>query len=321
MKHKMMIAMCCILLLYALTGCQLALENAGTDTYEDRLAGIFVTTQHLDLFDMEGYLNDSLKGFQGGNIIVDGDIQKYQGRLYAALRTRTLTNEETGETSKIEDYAFPVDGISCFVATVPAIEGRGGYRTSISDPAISNGRMDIHVGDETNSTTLEGTIYVSPTGRDITYYLNPVYQSADGNVYVTTGQGISASGMASEGAFMSQTMDAATTVTENGKTKAESISIKLSISVMFPPEKTVILQMDTDSNLISRTEYAPGAMPEVFTPELDTTCFIVETYKRDDTGSLKISREIYDRDDENTETFFARADGICVKHWTQIKWK
>lgn len=321
MKHKMMIAMCCILLLYALTGCQLALENAGADAYEDRLIGIFVTTEHLDLFDMEGYLNDNLKSLQGGNIIVDGDTQNYQGRLYAILTARTFTNEETGETSKTEDYVFPIDGISYFAATVPAAEGRDSYITSISDPAISNGRMGVNYGDETTSTTLEGTIYVSPTGRDFTYYFNPVYQSADGNVYVTTGQRISSSGMVSEGTLMSQTMDAATTVTENGKAKAESISIKLSINVMFSPEKTVILQMDTNSSLLSRTEYAPGAIPKVFMPEVNTTYFIVETYKRDDTGSLKISREIYGRDDENTETFFVRADGICVEHWTQIKWK
>jgi hypothetical protein len=46
----------------------------------------------------------------------------------------------------------------------------------------------------------------------------------------------------------------------------------------------------------------------------------VETYKRDNTGNLKTSREIYDKDAEIIETFFVRADGICIKHGTPIEW-
>lgn len=86
MKHKSMTAICCIVILCALTGSQLAQENAGTNIYEDRLVGVLVTTEYLDLFDFENYLGDNIKGFSGGEIVVDGDTQKYQGRLYATQR-------------------------------------------------------------------------------------------------------------------------------------------------------------------------------------------------------------------------------------------
>ena len=113
-------------------------------------------------------------------------------------------------------------------------------------------------------------------------------------------------------------METTTSITENGKTKKDSISIKISISVMFAPEKVVILQMGSDNAIVSRTEYEPDAMPKDFKLEAGTTYFIVETHKRDNTGNLIVSREIYCRDVENIETFFVRADGVCVKHWTQI---
>jgi hypothetical protein len=156
----------------------------------------------------------------------------------------------------------------------------------MSDPAISDGHMSVNVGDDENSTQLEGTIYVSLTGGGTgPFYFNPVYQGADGSVYSTSGDGISSQGIESEGSVMSQTMDYTSTVTENGKTKTESMSIKLNVSAMHPPEKIVVLQMDGGSGLISRKEYAPGEPPESITPERGAEYLIVETHKKDNAST------------------------------------
>lgn len=323
MKHKAKIMICCVVILCALTGCQLARENAGTNAYEDRLIGVFVTTKYLDLLDFENYLNDNIKGFSGSEIVMDGDTEKYQGRIYATLTPRTLTGEETGETTETEEYLFEgVEGISYFSATVPASTEHDSYKTSISDPAISDGEIHSYYGDESDSTTLEGTIYISPTSKECTYYFNPVYQSADGRVYLTSGSGFMfGNWTVSEGEQYSETMDATYSVTENGKTKTESISVKLSINVMFAPEKIVILQMDADGKLLSRMEYTPGELPETLSPEPNAAYLVVETHKRDAAGGVAVARDIYGTDIESVETFFVRADGICIKHCTQIKWK
>ena len=92
MKYKILYAVCCALLMGLLGGCQLAREDAGANAIQDRLIGVFVTTDYIDLFDAEGYLNENLKGFQNGNVIVDGDTRRYEGRLYGtqpAWQTRT----------------------------------------------------------------------------------------------------------------------------------------------------------------------------------------------------------------------------------------
>jgi hypothetical protein len=87
---------------------------------------------------------------------------------------------------------------------------------------------------------------------------------------------------------------------------------------MFAPKKIVILQMGSDNAMISRTEYKPDAMPKNVILETSTAYFIVETHKLDYMGTRVISREIYGNDVEDIETFFVRADGVCVKHLTQI---
>ena len=65
-----------LIFVLSLSGCQLArtdLESTG-----DRLVGVLVTEEYLDLFDMEAYLNDNLNVFKG-DMVLDGDISDYQG--------------------------------------------------------------------------------------------------------------------------------------------------------------------------------------------------------------------------------------------------
>jgi hypothetical protein len=327
-KNRVVALLCCAALLCALAGCQLAREGRddrgsregkGTNALEDRLIGVFVSTEYLDLFDMDGYISDNAKDLSGGESIIDGDTQQYQDRLYATLKTETLTSD-TGEKVESEDYVFEhIPGVPFFAPTLQDENGED-YTATMSDDAISDRRVDINLDEDTNSKILEGTLYVVP-GRDDAFYLNPVYQSDDGSVYLTSGDGSSVSGARVEGERMLQTMEDTYTVTENGKPKTESFSISIAINAMFAPEDIAVLQMDADSNLIARAKYAPGAVPSELTPETRTAYIIVETYKTDAEGKQRIAREIYGDDAESMETYYARDDGVCVRHETQIKWQ
>ena len=319
MKRKLTIAVCCAVLLSVLPSCQLAKESIGLNETEDRLIGIFITTEHIDLFDFDSYLEDNIGSIQGGEFTIDGNTQEYQGRLYATMTSKSETSEETGLTMTTEEYTFEgIDGMSYFAPIVRAAEGHDNYTTVISDEAFSDGHTTLNHGDDESSITLEATVYVAPSGKMQTYYYNPVYQSADGSVYVVSGSGHSFYAEPyGEGAVYSQTIESSTTTREDGKDKTDSISIKASISVMCPPVKTVIIQMDQESAILSQSEYEPDEVPNVIELESDTDYFIVETHKQDET-EIKISREIYDRGVEDITTFSARADGVCIRQWTQI---
>lgn len=321
-KEKFMGLCLFILIGCFLTGCQLAKEEGSAGSYEDRLVGVFVTTEYLDLFDFGGYLEDNVRSLPdgpGGEIVLDGAGEKYQGRLYAELTKEILTDKVSGHQVEREEYDFPgVEGIAYYSLRVPDTAEREGYITSGSDEGISDGHTSLHSSDEGNSVSLEGTVYVS-LGSGRTYYFNPMYQSADGRVYVTSGSGMSSGGDQSEGGAFTQTMKADYTMTENGRTMKDSISVQLSIRMMYPPEEIAILQMGEDGAVVSRGEYGPGEMPERIIPEKDTAYFIVETKKRDASGRIFKDRAIYDRDEEYLETFFCREDGTCIKKQVPIE--
>ena len=321
MMNKVFAAFLAVFILFTLTGCQLALEDMGGANNQDRLIGVLVTDEYLDLFDMEGYINDNFNKHSGGGFLnIDASNSKYQGRIYATLATRTL-KDDTGNTIDTREFVFDnVNGIAYFSATVPATEDEESFITSGSDEAVSDGHMSIHYGDNENKTSLEGTIYISISHVTKTRYINPVYQSSDGSVYATTGNGIMLAGEQGEGSVYSQTLEATTTVTENGKSKSESVTIKISLSLMIPPEQILVLQMDENSSIISRREYRPGKLPDTLTPEKDTEYIMVESLKRDPENNWITSRSIYDRKDQSLETFYCRDDGICVKQWTNLDW-
>lgn len=133
-----------VIMISNLTGCQLALKDAGTSINKDRLIGVFLTKEYLDLFDIEGYLNDNTGSFSGREIKLDESEKKYQDRLYAELRPKTHTNTETGEKIYTEEYVFPsVKGITYFLTKIPATAESDSYITSGSDEAISDGHMNI----------------------------------------------------------------------------------------------------------------------------------------------------------------------------------
>lgn len=323
MRNKVrlvVVSVVAVVVLLTLSGCRLAREDMQTNSREDRLIGVFVTTQYLDLFDFESYFHDNAGSFTGGEMVIGSDVNRYQGRLYAVLETKTLTNEETGATITNEEYVFPdVDGIAFYSVRMPDTPERDGYVTSGSGEGISDVHMGLHYGDEQNSTTLEGTVYMS-SDKNNTYYFNPIYQSADGRVYAASGSGFFSGGDQTEGAAYSQKLDASYTVTENGKTVTDKISIKISVKVMYPPEKITILQMDHNSTVVSRAEYAPGEVLERIGPQADTAYFIVETDKTDSEGQSLTTRALYGADAEYLESFSCRADGVCLKRQSRILW-
>lgn len=86
----------------------------------------------------------------------------------------------------------------------------------MNDEGVSDVNMNVTRVEEEDSVLIEGTIYTSPSGGGSVYYINPVFQSADGSIYTVSGSGMS-SESSSAGDGYSMSLDQAFTVTENGK--------------------------------------------------------------------------------------------------------
>ena len=81
-----------ILAVLMLSGCQLASEEKREDPIQDRLVGVFVTFEQMDLeFDIEGWLSDNPGALGDGDITLDpAEGMEYAGRLPAVLEEDVL---------------------------------------------------------------------------------------------------------------------------------------------------------------------------------------------------------------------------------------
>ncbi|MBP3702084.1 MAG: hypothetical protein J6I64_09350, partial [Lachnospiraceae bacterium] len=173
----------CLLLLLMLTftGCQLAQEDGAEDMAanmvanmvgtSDRLAGVLITTDYLDLFDFEAYLTENMDDPDGGQINAE-DSQKYNGRIYVVLETKTSTDTESGRTITTQEYVFPtIEGIEYFAYQITTDTGDI-YTTSTMGQGLSDSKMHIHSTDHGDFVTLDAVLYVTAQKKSMCYYFN-----------------------------------------------------------------------------------------------------------------------------------------------------
>ncbi|MCL2603577.1 MAG: hypothetical protein FWD90_03785 [Defluviitaleaceae bacterium] len=276
----------------SLSACRLAREYDGWERpVEDIFMGFFVTIGNHDAF----FGNE---------------------RIYAVF-------EGTGP------FTFPgIDGIPFFIGTMEYeykdAYGTGSVTTSFGEvgPGIVSDTMHTHISDNNISKTLSGTLTVSPRLADAVFRFNPVYQVADGRVYI--GQGGSSVTAARdswefEGRTQSFRMEESRTITENGVSQTFSVSVELGIAVMHPPERIVVLQMDEASRVINRAEYSPYQVPDEITPLSATAYIIVETHRNPELKN-SVVRALYEPDDEWMQTFRENNNGVLDKWVTRINW-
>lgn len=328
MKNKIgMIILACVLAVSFVLGATGAVTfakdeptvNAGNAS-KDRLIGVFITTEYLDLFDSERYVKDNADKVLSGGEIGSSDRARYQGRLYAKLVDEPYTDPETGETATTKKFVFDgIEGISYFAARYTDESGTQ-YLGAGDDDAISDAHTGLHYTDAGDGIDMKGTIYVSASKGSDVFYCNPVYQTAAGEVYLVSGQGVSYGGELSAGMSGSQALKEEQTVTIDGKSETVSSSIEVSICFMDTPIGTSILQFDRDGSIVAREDYAAGALPAEITANPDTEYIIAETRMSSADGKETVTRELFRQDDESLYAFSCREDGICIKQYCSIAW-
>lgn len=320
MKNKKILkGILCILLISCLCGCSLAIPDAGAEGGSDRMIGVFITREFLDLFDMEQYLNDHISGFRNGQEAQFSYDAKYEGKLYASI------DKSKGDAPNDWEISFGnLDGISMFTPFWTP-ENEEPYWGSVCTEGVCDLNINYYESDDSEEHSISGTVYMLPgkTDESMAFYANPVYQTADGSIYVTGGNGVSASGESGEGMELSSTLEGETAVTENGRTKAEKSSVSVRYAVMYKPVRITICQMDQEHRIIKEDAFKPEEVPEQLHVEKGTEYVLVEMEKEGTAGEKTVSREVYNcNSDEDVwiTTYRARDDGIVVKQETRVRW-
>lgn len=264
---KLAIALILVLALM-LPGCSL-LREEGEPADADRLVGVYITENYIDSFDFEAYVQDNASSLSGGGEISREDAAKYTRRIYAEV--------VDGKTS------FPIEGIA-FIAARYEKDGESCTGSDYGDK-LADVHLSINVSDDMETTVLTGKLFADSGAGHMSAYCNPVYQQADGRVYLVPGEGVSAN-MGSMTHSLSESCESA----KKGE-RGYGMDITLEVEGRRPSEKLAVLLYSAEGALLSRTEYAPEEMPEEISAE-GAAWAVFEDYTADYSGEPQVIRQL-----------------------------
>ena len=324
-------------------GCSLAQPIPEQETSSaDRLVGVMVTTEYLDLFDMEAWLNDNIDKLNvGGATQISGDTAKYEGRIYTQAIEKPSKGSD-GSTHILHTWEFPdsldsIMGALFICPTVTDPESGERYTTRVSNGALSDAHTHVKSTDHGDSIELSCTVYFDPyfipteTMTDgasgvelehIAFYTNPVYQTSNGEVYVTSGMGNSYSvekDLGMDSFRSSSTLTDSQSETVNGKTTTTENKITVTFQGVRMAQSIRVLEMRADNKLLRTKTYTPADFPTEIVVGEDVAYIIVETLSIDSSGKETISRQICSADhpDETFDSFVPGNNGFAIKQTTK----
>ena len=252
-----------------LPGCSLLRED-GEPADADRLVGVYITENYIDSFDFEAYVQDNASSLSGGSgEISREDAAKYTRRIYAEITD--------GKTS------FPIEGIA-FIAARYEKDGESCTGSDYGDK-LADVHLSINVSDDMETTVLTGKLFADSGAGHMSAYCNPVYQQADGRVYLVPGEVMSAN-MGSMTHSLSESCESA----KKGE-RGYGMDITLEVEGRRPSEKLAVLLYSAEGALLSRTEYAPEEMPEEISAE-GAAWAVFEDYTADYSGEPQVIRRL-----------------------------
>jgi len=296
-KRISVVLLTCSLLL--LCGCQLADPNGGpeVETTSDKMVGTFITKGYLDLFDVESYVKDNIGSIQDG--IIPADDPKYSERVYA-------TPVEHG-------YAFPdLEGIllaSFWVET----DTEGYWSSVVQDDGLSDISKKYESTDTGSSIAHSANIYVPYNTGEVVFYLNPVYQTANGEVYLVSGTGISMN--TTHGGEMKQTVHSAAKISDGNQTTSYAYDLEVAVHCIDVPKAVTYIQMDAQHQVLHRETYIPGQLPDELTPLKKAAYILIEEEYEND-----IIRSVNQPDSEPIEVFYRLENNLCIRDQTSVLW-
>lgn len=296
MRKLILAALAALMILTLLGGCQLAVDDDEMNPGADRLCGVFVTLDYLDISFEDQELEIPLNWNGDPSSIVFPET-----RIYA-----TRTENENGSV----DYTFDgIEGFRLFSVEIDSHDGYGSYSSSFGDEAIQDGNFSV--SDE--EISLSGTIYF-----DVHYscvvYANPVYQTPDGQVYMTSGTGISFGGEQTEGSAGSTSLSATTTETIDGEETSHTTKVEIKVAAVNTNKKVILKQLNSSDQIIMQTEITQDDIPESIKIEKNTAYMIMEEHCIDHENNASVKRTLLKPDEEFLGASFTGDNGIIKSY-------
>lgn len=316
-----LIALC--ILAAVISGFQLKKPEAeNKSTLGDRLIGTVITTESLNTFDMEAYLEENI-----GSIVKDEnhtvnaeDKKAYNNKIYARQVIKEDTTED-GEKITHKEYVFDddINGYWIFDAKIPSTETEESYTCLCSEGGFSNVQSKIHHTDNgLQEIELIADIYYSYEKWGTVFYMNPVYQESDGDIYCVEGMGYSVSGDKGSidgNSSGSQTLSDKITVKENGEEVIYQSKVTINYIPVYVPVRTEFVFMNEDNKAISESEFNTHQVPSELNVPKGTEYVII--LQKSEEGTIT---DVIGKNCEYAEILFEENQGICSKGSVTLKW-
>ncbi len=308
-----------IIIISCFCGCQLKkTPDEANSEDNDKLIGAIITTESLNTFDIESYLQNNIGTIlnKNGATEIKSEDMQYQNKIYARLDSIETTDED-GTKTEHKEYVFDdIDGFWLFDAT---ISDGNNYSCLCSNGAFS----DIHskvsqVDDNVSEIELTANIYYSPKLNGAVFYMNPVYQESDGDVYAVEGTGYSVydeTGYSPGNSRGSQKLADEIKINNNGEETVYKSVIEIGYIPVNTPEKVSFIFMDDDNKALSELSFKPNDVPkEIKVPEGVRYIITEESIG----NSSKVS--VVGKGEESAEFICEEKDGICTKNNVNLIW-
>lgn len=303
--NKRILALCLAFAAVLLSGCQLAVTD-GEAAGKDRLVGMYITMEPLDLFDAESWLDNNLNSvLGGGEITVDTD--HYAQKLWAV----PVDEEIDGASSR--SYTFPnTDGI--LLASFFVREESESYHATAAAAPLCDVHAQYFSTDTGEDNGISGRIYAASNAGEIIFYCNPVYQTTEGSVYLLPGSGMQLSTDVSGEA--TQKITDTVTVTENGETRTVSFYAELIMDMLEPARSVQVLEMAADHTILRIHEIDCRKPDTELTPDGATAYLLVE-----EQCQTQVRRSLVSRSDEWLSVYFSEDGRLCTKQQFRVNWQ
>ncbi|MBQ8783579.1 MAG: hypothetical protein IJZ57_07400 [Clostridia bacterium] len=306
----------------ALSGAQLKKpESENKSTIGDRLIGTVITTEGLNTFDMEAYLNENIDNIvkDENHTVNTEDKHNYNNKIYARQVIKEDITED-GKKTTHKEYVFDdIDGFWIFDAKIPSTETEESYTCLCSEGGISNVNSKVHHTDNgVEEIELTADIYYSYEKWGTVFYMNPVYQESDGDIYCVEGMGYAVSG--DKGSIDgtssgSQTLSDKITINDNGEEIVYQSKVTINYIPVYVPSQIEFIFMNEDNKAIKEETFKPENAPEELTVPKGTDYVIV--IEKNEEGS---NADVIGKNRENAEFIAEDNDGYCSLHSVNLVW-
>ncbi len=267
--------------LVSATGCKLAKEEAETLIINDKLIGCYITTEPIS-----------------------------SGKIYAKL---VEVKDEDAEYSHHEYRFEGYEGVEMYATTIIDRKGGNDYDIASYGEELCNKKSVCSYDCE----EIEGTLYY--TFGEVIFYMNPVYQEKDGDVYMVKAD---MGAHNSDKGQLSQTLTGKAAYNVNSDSVSQYSKVIITYIPKQEPDKIRFIYMDADSKILQQDEYKPGEVPDEVDIVAGTEYIMVESYGYDAVEEKDtVERKTYGELDGYISTFMADGKGYCVEKSTFVNWE